>query len=183
MITEYAVPSLALNYHCKKYQIIYESVYSYLCTCMRNKYSCKSEFVWNVHIQVMLKVISISILNMHELVETWLPEAYFFKLLEWQSIVHFIRPNKLTICQNINGFQIPVKSSCSGHRWCRTKDFFAFCSGKICLVCFHAFLFFCFMSSVSGTQNKCPNSHHSHPVHLFNTWIYRECKVQNGWIS
>ena len=65
MITEYAVPSLALNYHSKKYQIIYESVYSYLCTCMRNKYSCKSEFVWNVHIQVMLKVISISILDQH----------------------------------------------------------------------------------------------------------------------
>ena len=70
-----AVPSLALNYHCKKYEIIYESVYSYLCTCMRNKYSCKIEFVWNVHIQVMLKVISISVLNMHELVETWLPEG------------------------------------------------------------------------------------------------------------
>ena len=47
-ITEYAVLSLALNYHCKKYQIIYESVYSYLCTCMRNKYSYKSELVLNV---------------------------------------------------------------------------------------------------------------------------------------
>ena len=45
MITEYAVPSLALNYHCKKYQIIYESVSGDLCKCMRNKYSCKSEFV------------------------------------------------------------------------------------------------------------------------------------------
>ena len=45
MIIEYAVPSLALNYPCKKYQISYESVNSYLCTCMRNKYSCKSEFV------------------------------------------------------------------------------------------------------------------------------------------
>ena len=29
----------------------------------------------NVHIQVMLKVISFVILNMYELVETWLPEA------------------------------------------------------------------------------------------------------------
>ena len=38
MITEYAVPSLALNYPCKEYQIIYESVRIYLCTCMRNKY-------------------------------------------------------------------------------------------------------------------------------------------------
>ena len=45
MIIEYAVPSLALNYPCKEYQIIYESVNIYLCTCMRNKYPCKSEFV------------------------------------------------------------------------------------------------------------------------------------------
>ena len=45
MIIEYAVPSLALNYPCKEYQIIYESgVHIYLCTCMRNKYLCKSEF-------------------------------------------------------------------------------------------------------------------------------------------
>ena len=42
MIIESAVPSLALNYPCKGYQIIYESVYIYLCTCMRNKYSCMS---------------------------------------------------------------------------------------------------------------------------------------------
>ena len=30
MIIEYAVPSLALNYPCKEYQIIYESVHIYL---------------------------------------------------------------------------------------------------------------------------------------------------------
>ena len=45
MIIEYVVPSLALNYPCKEYQIIYESVHSYLCTWMRNKYPYKSEFV------------------------------------------------------------------------------------------------------------------------------------------
>ena len=101
----------------------------------------------------------------------------FFKLLDWRSNVHFPWPNELTICPDI-----PVKSSRPGHRWCKTKEFFVFCSGKICLVCFQAFLFFCFMSSVSDTQNKCPNSHHNHPIHLFNTWIYRECKVPNGWI-
>ena len=42
MIIEHAVPSLALNYPCKEYQIIYESVHIYLNTCMRNKYPCKS---------------------------------------------------------------------------------------------------------------------------------------------
>ena len=60
-------------YPCKEYQIIYESVHVYLCTCM-------SEFVSNVHIQVMLKLISFSILNMHKLVETWLPEGQFDNL-------------------------------------------------------------------------------------------------------
>ena len=45
MITEYVVPSLALNNPCKEYQIIYESVHNYLCACMRNKYPCKSVFV------------------------------------------------------------------------------------------------------------------------------------------
>ena len=102
----------------------------------------------------------------------------FFKFPDWQSNVHFPWPNELTICADINGFQIPVKTSCTGHRWCKEKDFFVLYSGKICLVCFHGSLFFCFiMSSVSFTQSKCPNSHHSHPVHLFNTWISRECKV------
>ena len=156
MIIEYGVLSLALNYHCKNTKsFMNQDVYSlYLCTCMRNKYSCKSEFVWNVHIQVTLKVISISILNMHELVETWLPEAYFLKLLDWRSNVHFPGPNEFTNCPDINGFQVPVKSSCSGRRWCKTKDFFVFCSGKICLVCFHGFLILSFMSAVSSTQNK-----------------------------
>ena len=123
-------PSLALN-PCKKYQISYESVHIYFCTCARNKYPCKSEIVWNFdamlkiisfsilnitynfwiwrpslalnpskkyqiiyknmfificghawetnseivwNVQVVLKVISFSVLNMHVLVETWLPE-------------------------------------------------------------------------------------------------------------
>ena len=30
--------------------------------------------------------------------------------------------------------KIPLKTSCTGHKWRKTKDFFVFCSGKICLV-------------------------------------------------
>ena len=58
MITEYAVPSLALNYHSKntKY-IIYESVYIVIQVFVympeKKKYSCKSAFVWNDHIKVI----------------------------------------------------------------------------------------------------------------------------------
>ena len=50
----YEVPSLATSHLCKKDQIIYKSVHSYLCTCVRNKYPWRSEFVGNVHIQVSL---------------------------------------------------------------------------------------------------------------------------------
>ena len=107
-ITEYGVPSLALNYPCKEYLIIYESVHSYFCTCMRNKYRCKSEFVWNVHIQVMLKVISFSILNMHDLVETNGCHSQMYTSLT---------KCELTLCPAINGFQIPVKILCTWHRW------------------------------------------------------------------
>ena len=68
-----------------------------------------------------------------------------FKFPDWKSNLHFPWQNELTICADINGFQIPVKTSCTGHRWCKEKDFFVLCSGKICLVCFHGSLFFCFI--------------------------------------
>ena len=75
MIIEYPVPSLALNYHGKKYQIIYDfflSVFVY----MHEKQILMQEWIFmKCPIQVMLAMITISILNMHELVETWLPEA------------------------------------------------------------------------------------------------------------
>ena len=73
---------------------------------------------------------------MHELVETWLPEEEFLIFPVWQSNVHFPWPNEMTICPDINGFQIPLKTSCTGHRWRKAKDFVVFCSGKICLVLF-----------------------------------------------
>ena len=67
MIIEDAVLSLALNYPCKEYQIIYESDHIYLCTCMRNKYPSKSEFMTCPHtswifklIRRMLKLITVS---------------------------------------------------------------------------------------------------------------------------
>ena len=37
MILEFVVPSLALNYPCKDYQIIYESVHSYIFVYMHEK--------------------------------------------------------------------------------------------------------------------------------------------------
>ena len=185
MITEYAVPSLALNYHSKKYQIIYESVYSYLCTCMRNKYECKSEFVWNVHIQVMLKVISISILDQHawacwDMVARGIvflnsqtgSQMYTFPdQMNWQFVqilIHFKFQSKLRVLDTDD-----VKQKTS---------FFSVRDNLLAMFSWF-FVFLFYVSSVSVTQNKCPNSHHSHPVHLFNTWISRECKLQNGWIS
>ena len=147
---------------------------------MRNKYPCKSEFVWNVHIQVMLKLISFSILNMHELVETW-----FSKFQDRQSNVYFPWPNELTICPDIDGFQIPLKASCTGHRLSKAKQLskrllcFLFRENLLGIV--SRLLFFCFTSSRLCTVHKI-NAHHNHPRHPFITWIYRECKAQNGLI-
>ena len=38
--------------------------------------------------------------------------------------------------------KIPLKTSCTGHRWRKAKDFFVFCSGKICLVLFQGSCYF-----------------------------------------
>ena len=77
----------------------------------------------------------------------------------------------------------------TGHRWRKTEDFFVFCSGKIYLVLFHGFcscffLFVCLFHScysVSGTQSKWQNSHHSHPLQLFITWIIVNVKCRIDW--
>ena len=73
-------------------------------------------------------------------------------------------------------------ASCTGHRWRKTKDFFVFCSRKICLEFFHGFSSFVLCHLCPVHKIRCPNPHHSHPLHPFITWIYRECKVQNGLI-
>ena len=180
MIIEYAVPS--------HWIILVKSTKSLIRKCsqlfvnMHEKQIPMQEWIcWNVHVQVMLKLISFSILNMHELVETW-----FSKFQDRQSNVYFPWPNELTICPDIDGFQIPLKASCTGHRLRKAKQLskrllcFLFRENLLGIV--SRLLFFCFTSSVSGTQNKCPNSHHNHSRHPFITWIYRECKAQNGLI-
>ena len=88
---------------------------------MRNKYKCKREFVWNVHIQVMLKANSCSILNMHELVKTWLPEAYFLKFPDWQSNVHF--PDQMNCMAKNHGHHIPWILYSGGLTILLTTDF------------------------------------------------------------
>ena len=85
-----------------------------------------------MHEWICMKWPHISILDQH----AW---AY------WNMVARgIVFLNSQTICANINGFQIPAKTSCIGHRWRKAKDFFVFCSGKICLVCFHGLLF-CFI--------------------------------------
>ena len=214
MIYDYWIcrPSLALN-PCKKYEISYEGVHSYFCTRTRNKYSCKSEIVWNV--DAMLKVISFSILNMTY--DYWIlrpslalnpSKKYqiiyknmfiFICVHAWETNTHArVKLYKMSRsccrwsvsqfstcmsllrhgCQSHSFWNSQDDSQmytfrdqmnwqfvqCTGHRWRKTKDFFDFCSGKICLVLFHSF-FLLFSSSVSGTRSKCQDSHHSHPLH------------------
>ena len=70
------------------------------------------------------------------------------------EIARFPWPNELTICPGINEFQIPLKTSCTRHRWRKAKDYLVFCSGKICLVLFEGCCSFVL--------------HHLCPVHKIN---------------
>ena len=131
--------------------------------------------VWNVHIQIMLKVISFSILNMHELVETTgchsqmhtFPDQmnwHFVQILmdsKFQSKFHALDTDD--VAQKTSLFSV---------------------QGKICLVLFHGCCSFVLrhLSPLHKIQCKCLHSHHNHPRHPFITWIYRECKVHNGLI-
>ena len=166
MIIEYAVPSLALNYPCKEYQIIYESgVHIYLCTCMRNKYLCKSEFAWNVHIQVMLKMTSFSIFNMYELVRTCMAaRGIDFKIprltgILWigsqldQRTVHQLTDRQMhTFPDQMNWqfVQILMYSKFHSKFLVLDTDDVKQKTSLFCIV--SRLLFFCFTSSVSGTH-------------------------------
>ena len=67
-----------------------------------------------------------------------------------------------------------VKPLCTGHRWRKTKDLFVFCSGKNLLGIVSWFLFFCFMSSVSGAQSKC-QLYTDRFLLLNHTFLYHWC--------
>ena len=114
--------------------------------------------VWNVHIQVMLKVISFSILNVHELVETTgLP----------QSKVHFPWPNELTFCPDINGskFQSTFHALDTDDVTQKTSLFSV--QGQSAWYCFMVvvLLFLRHLTPVHRIQCKCLHSHHNHPRH------------------
>ena len=147
--------------------VVYNHTWQLHCTCMRNKYPCKSEM---------------STYNCYKSCWRWSVSQFStcmrLKFPDWQSIAHFPWPNEFTICPDIYGVQIPVKPSCTGQRWRKTKTSLFSVEGKSSGFCSFAFRHPCPL----GNLNKCSNSHHSHPLHPFITRICRECKVQNGLI-
>ena len=70
--------------------------------------------------------------------------AWAFKFPDWQSNVHFPWPKKRKFVHILMASKFQSKLRVLD-TLCKTKDFFVFCSGKLCLVCFHVFLFFCFI--------------------------------------
>ena len=149
---------------------------------MRNNFSCKSEFVWNVHIQVTLKVIRsvfqfstcMSLLrhgcHRHSFMNSQTDsQMYTFPdQMNWQFVQILMDSkfqSKLRVLETDN---VKQKTSLFSVQGKSAWYVFMVCSFVLCVICA------CY---------TCPNSHHSQPVHLVNTWISRECKVQNGWIS
>ena len=116
--------------------------------------------VWNVHIQIMLKVISFSILNMHELVETTGCHSQMHTFPD-QMNWHFVQ------------ILMDSKFQSKFHAlwWRSPKDFFVSCSGTICLVLYHSCCSFVLrhLSLLHKIQCKCLHSHHNHPRHPFIT--------------
>ena len=151
---------------------------------MRNTHSCKSEFVWNVHIKVMLKVISISILDQHAWA-CWDMVARGIVFLNSQTGSQmYTFPDQMNwqFVQILMDSKFQSKLRVLDTDDVKQKTSLFSVQGNL-LGMFSWFVLLFYMSSVPVTQNKRPNSHHSQPVHLLNTWISRECKVQNGWIS
>ena len=142
MITDYAVSSLALNNHCKNTKSFIK-VFIVICV-----------HAWELmQERICMKCPHTSNVE---------GDQYFSSQHAWACWDMVAR-----------GIQIPVKTSCTGHRWGKTKRFFCFLFRENLLGMFSRFLVLLFyVSSLSGTQNKGPNSHRSHPVHLFNTWIF-----------
>ena len=71
-------------------------------------------------------------------------------------------------------FGFSVRTSCTGHRWRKTKDLFVFCSGKNMLGIVSWFLLFCFTSSMSDTRGKC----RLYLVMWVNSGLYLTLKYQ-----
>ena len=99
---------------------IYKNVYSYLCTCMRNKCSIKSEFLWNVQIQVMLKVISFSILSMHELVGCHIGNAMLQN--QSKSVIFGFTTNEWNLSCNDSFYFISLVSPITWYREKKKKE-------------------------------------------------------------
>ena len=141
----------------------------------------------SVHIQVMFKVISFSIFNMHELVETCMvARVIVFEIPRLTCTVkRALFPEQMNSSfDNLSRYQWIISKFQSKLHVLETDDV----KQRLCRFLFRENLLgivfidfvFSFASSVSGTQNKWANSHHSHPRHPFRTWIYCECNEQNG---
>ena len=150
MIIAYAVPSLALNYPCKEYQIIYKSVHGYWVHAWET----------NTHARVNLYEMST-----YKSCWSWSASQFStcmtllrhgcqrnsFSNSQTDSQMYTF-PDQMNwqFVQVLMDSKLPLKTSCTGHRWRKAKDFFVFCSGKICLALFHG----CCCFAVS--RHLCP---------------------------
>ena len=138
MIIEYAVPSLAVNYPCKEYQIICEIVHrTFICVhgwetntpARVNFYEMstyKSCWSWSVpQFSTSMTLLSHGCQRNSFWNSQTDSQMYPFPdQMNWQFV------------QVLMDSKIPLKTSCTGHRWRKAKDFFVFCSEKIFLVLF-----------------------------------------------
>ena len=140
----------------------------------------------------MLQVISFSILNMYELVDTWLREAWFLNCrTDSQMTVYFPWPNELTICPDINESKSQSKLRVLDTNDVKQKTFLFSVQGKSAWYCFMLFVILFYVICVRYTKYiKCPNIHPSHPLYetifcqwnMFDFGEYAEIYVTSLWL-
>ena len=182
MIIEYAVPSLALNYPLKSTKS-FMKVFTVICVHARET---------NAHARVNLCEMStymscwswsVSQLSTYmTLLRHGCQRNSFWNSQTDSQMYTFPDQMNWQFVQILVDSKIPLKTSCTGHRWRKAKDFFVFCWGKIRLVLFQGICSFVLHCLCPVHKIKSPNSHHNHPRHQFISWIYCECKARNGLI-
>ena len=98
------------------------------------------------------------------------------------EVVLFSRSDRLEFWLNGSRPKIPLKVRVLDTDDLKQKTSLFSVQGKSAWYCFKAVVLLFYISSVSGTKSKCPNSHHRHPRHPFIARIYREYKAQNRLI-
>ena len=200
MIIEYAVPSLALNYPCTEYQIICQE-FTVICVHAweKNTYARVNLYGMSTYMSCWSWSVSQFSACMTLLRHGCERNSFWNSQTDSQmSAEMYPFPDQMNwqFVQILMHSKIPFKTSCTGQRWRKAKDFFVFCWGKIFLVlfqdcCSFALRHLCPVHKINALQTSITAILATHLLHEFIVnvkprmdWSYRKpyiCLSFNFW--